>query len=294
MTAPHAGAGFRDYLELTKPRLSSLAIFSTVLGYIAARPPWLPVEFLALLVGTSLAAGGVAALNQWLEADTDAVMHRTADRPIPAGKIPTGSAFMMGILMCCAALALIFALVNGVAAFCTLLTMVMYLACYTPAKRRSRWSTEIGAVAGALPVLIGTTGAEGGVSLLGWIMFGIVFFWQFPHVHAISWKYRRDYSAVKFPLLAVRDTQGHWMVGWALLSTVLLLAVSVLPAFTGLASIYYLVVAVPAWIWFFVRVLAFTHRQNRDAAAHRLFVVSIIYLPLVLTALAADRLIFAN
>src|SRR5512133_41435 len=142
-------AKFRDYLELTKPRLSLLSVVTALVGYLATRPPSDPAKLLLVIVGTSLAAGGVAALNQWLEHETDAQMRRTADRPIPAGKVATGSAFVLGWLMCIAALFLLFAKVGQLAAFFTLATMVSYVGWYTPAKRWSTWSTEIGAIAGA-------------------------------------------------------------------------------------------------------------------------------------------------
>src|SRR5687767_9333467 len=129
MTTEHtaAPAKFRDYLELTKPRLSMLSVLTTMVGYFAARPPSNPPKLVLLLIGTSLAAGGVAALNQWLEHETDARMKRTADRPIPSGKVATGSAFVLGWLMCIAALFLLFARVDRMAALFTLLTIVSYL-----------------------------------------------------------------------------------------------------------------------------------------------------------------------
>src|SRR5215212_2638484 len=130
-------AKFRDYLELTKPRLSLLSVITTLIGYFAARPPADPTKLTMLFFGTSLAAGGVAALNQWLEHDTDAQMKRTADRPIPSGKVATGSAFVLGWLMCIAALFLLFATVGKLAATFTLLTIVSYLGWYTPAKKKS-------------------------------------------------------------------------------------------------------------------------------------------------------------
>jgi protoheme IX farnesyltransferase len=181
-----------DYVELTKPRLSLLSVLTALVGYLAARPPADGWKMLFVIVGTSLAAGGVASLNQWMEHDTDARMKRTADRPIPSGKVATGSAFILGVVMCIAALFIIFAKVNPLAALFTLLTIFSYLGWYTPAKRFSRWSTEIGAIAGAFPPLIGWAAGEGRVSALGWILFGILFFWQVPHFMAIAWTYRRD------------------------------------------------------------------------------------------------------
>lgn len=292
MTAQTPKAAFGDYLELTKPRLSMLSVLTTLIGYVAARPPWVPREFFALLIGTCLAAGGVAALNQWLEADTDAQMKRTADRPIPSGKIPPGSAFVLGCMLCSAAMGVIFINVNGMAAIFTLLTIFSYLAWYTPAKRTSRWSTEIGALAGAFPPLIGWSAAEAGVSSLGWILFGILVFWQIPHFMAIAWTYRNDYAAVDFPMLSVRDETGNWVAGWSLVNTALLLVVSVLPWPLGLSSMFYGIVATLTGLWFLWCAVAFLRPVERNKSARRLFFASIIYLPITLIALVADRVMF--
>jgi len=291
-TGAAAPARFRDYFELTKPRLSLLSVLTTVVGYFAARPPADPLKFTLLLIGTSLAAGGVAALNQWMESETDARMKRTADRPIPAGKVPTGSAFVLGWMMCIAALFLLFAKVHPLAALFTLATIVSYLGWYTPAKKRSRWSTEIGAIAGAFPPLIGWAAAEGTVTALGWILFGILVFWQIPHFMAIAWLYRRDYSAVHFPMLPVRDESGSTVALWSLINTVALVVVSVLPSFLGLTSKYYLFFAVLCGAWFLFRAIKFLNADTRDVTARKLFLASIAYLPLVLAALVADRLLF--
>jgi heme o synthase len=284
-------ARFSDYVELTKPRLSLLSVLTAMVGYFAARPaPGLAkVAFLA--VGTSLAAGGVAALNQWIESDTDARMQRTALRPIPAGKIAGGSAYVLGWAMCFIALIIIFTQVGRLAALFTLLTIASYLGWYTPAKRWSRWSTEIGAIAGAFPPLIGWSAAEGNVSALGWILFGILFFWQIPHFMAIAWTYRRDYSAVNFPMLPVRDEAGGKVAAWSFIATLLLVAVSLLPPILQLASIGYAVAAAVVGAFFLWRAAAFLRPAGRDAAARRLFLFSLAYLPIVLGALVADRLI---
>ena len=216
--------GSADYVELTKPRLSLLSVLTAMVGYFAARPAHDMAKVAFLAVGTSLAAGGVAALNQWIESDTDARMQRTALRPIPAGKIAGGSAYVLGWAMCFIALIIIFTQVGRLAALFTLLTIASYLGWYTPAKRWSRWSTEIGAIAGAFPPLIGWSAAEGNVSALGWILFGILFFWQIPHFMAIAWTYRKDYSAVNFPMLPVRDEAGGKVAAWAFIATLLLVA----------------------------------------------------------------------
>ncbi|HEX2853668.1 MAG TPA: heme o synthase [Opitutaceae bacterium] len=288
------GAKFSDYLELTKPRLSTLSVLTALVGYLAARPASDPWRLTLVAIGTSLAAGGVAALNQWMESDTDARMKRTADRPIPTGKVATGSAFVMGWLMCIAALFLLFSRVNYLCAFFTLLTIISYLGWYTPAKRTSRWSTEIGALAGAFPPLIGWTAAEGRVSTLGWILFGILFFWQIPHFMAVAWTYRRDYSEVNFPMLPVRDEAGGKVAGWAFINTIALIVTSLLPVAWKLATSVYAAAAAGCGAWFLWRALEFLRSDGmgRDVNARRLFFASIAYLPLLLAALVIDRIFF--
>ena len=290
-SGPAAKPTFRNYLELTKPRLSLLSVMTTMVGYFASRPASNPGRLAALFIGTSLAAGGVAALNQWLEHETDARMKRTADRPIPTGRIATGSAFVLGWLMCSAALFLLFAKVDRLAAFFTLLTMISYLAWYTPAKRWSTWSTEIGAIAGAFPPLIGWCAGDGSISPLGWALFGVLFFWQIPHFMAVAWTYRRDYSAVDFPMLPVRDASGAKVAAWSLINTIALVAVSLLPVALGLATKAYGLAAALLGAWFLWRAIVFLHPDGRDLAARKLFFTSIIYLPLLLGALVADRLL---
>lgn len=290
-TAP---AGFRDYLDLTKPRLSLLSVLTALVGYLAARPPSQPFKLIFLLIGTSLAAGGVAALNQFLEHETDAQMKRTADRPIPTGKVTTGSAFVLGALMCIGALFLLFSKVNPLAAMFTLFTIVSYLGWYTPAKKWSIWSTEIGAIAGAFPPLIGWAAGEGRVSSLGWILFGVLFFWQIPHFMAVAWTYRKDYSLVHFPMLPVRDESGRRLAIWSLINTIALVAMSTLPTVLGLASWAYGLVALLCGGWFLGLAIGFLRPAERDDAARKLFFGSIIYLPIALGALVADRLLVSQ
>ncbi|RRJ95718.1 protoheme IX farnesyltransferase [Opitutaceae bacterium TAV4] len=280
-----------DYLELTKPRLSFLSVVTTVIAYLCARPGWFAGEFVFLVLGTAACAGGVAALNQWMESDTDARMERTAGRPIPSGRVPAGSAFVLGWGLCAAGLAMLFAKTNGLAAFFALLTMVTYLAVYTPAKRWSRWSTEIGAVSGALPPLIGWSAATGGVAGLGWVLFGILFFWQIPHFMAVAWTYRRDYGRVHFPMLPVRDPGGAGVAGWSLVNALLLIATALLPWWMAGAGVAYVVATAILGVWFVWRAVAFLHPARRDVMARRLFFASIIWLPLQLGLLVADRFV---
>lgn len=282
-------ASFRDYLELTKPRLSFLSVTTAVVGYFAAQQTCDLQVFIPMLIGTSFAAAGVASLNQWMERDTDALMKRTADRPIPSGRVSTGSAFVLGWALCVAGLALLFAKVNGLSAFFALATIVSYLALYTPAKRWSRWSTEIGAVAGAFPPLIGSAAATGPIQPLGWILFGVLLFWQIPHFMAIAWTYRRDYETVNFPMLPVRDASGRLVARWSLIHTVLAVGAAVAPFFIGLASRWYLGVSLILGVWFVYKAIAFLRASSREKTARSLFFASITWLPLQLAALVADR-----
>jgi heme o synthase len=285
-------AGFSDYLELAKPRLSLLSVLTALVGYLAALPARHGWTVVPLLAGTAACAGGVAALNQWLEADTDARMSRTRDRPIPSGRVSTGSAFVLGWALCVGGLAVLFAEVNGLSAAFALATIVCYLALYTPAKRWSRWSTEIGAVAGALPPLIGWTAAAGRISALGAILFAVLFFWQVPHFMAISWIYRRDYAAVNFPMLPVRDAAGGKVAAWSFFCSAVLVVVTFLPVKLGYSHAPYAAAAATLGTWFVWRTAAFLRPTGREPAARRLFLASIFYLPLLLASLVIDRMVF--
>ncbi len=290
---PVSAARFADYFELTKPRLSALSVITAVVGYVVVRAPWEWSHFLITLIGTAACAGGVAALNQWMESDTDAQMKRTADRPIPAGRVPAGSAFVLGWLLCLGGLAMLFVWASALASLFALLTIITYLAFYTPAKRWSRWSTEIGAVAGAFPPLIGWTAAHGGIDTLGWLLFALLLFWQIPHFMAVAWMYRQDYSNVHFPMLPVRDVGGGKVARWSLVNTLAVVAVSAWPTFIGETSYLYLGVTALLGLWFVARAVIFLRPAGRDQAARKLFFASIIWLPLQLGALVIDRLFIA-
>lgn len=288
--APPATGGFGDYMKLTKPRLSMLSVITAIVGYLVVDVPWDWMHFIATVIGTSACAGGVAALNQWMERDTDAKMERTADRPIPSGKVPDGAAFVLGWGLCLGGLALLFALASALAATFALATIIFYLAWYTPAKRTSRWSTEIGAIAGAFPPLIGYSAAHGGMEPLGWILFGVLLFWQIPHFMAIAWIYREDYSAVDFPMLPVRDASGGTVARWSLVNTVALVVVTALPTLIGGATWIYFGGTMLLGVWFLGRAVQFLNPTTRDRCAKKLFFASIGWLPLQLGLLVIDRL----
>jgi protoheme IX farnesyltransferase len=286
------GAGWRQYLELTKPRLSMLSVSTAMVGYLAAGPYWEWSRTLFVVLGTALCAGGVATLNQWMESDLDALMKRTRDRPIPQGLVAPGSAFVFGWILCISGLVVLFRLVNGMSAFLALATLVAYLAIYTPAKKWSRWSTEIGAISGALPPMIGWAAAGRSNPDLGWTLFAILYTWQMPHFFSLAWTYRSDYAAAHFPMLSVVDPTGTKVSRRAFIWTVLLMAASAMPTLLGYCSWYYFACAVALGLWFLRSAITFLNPEKRETEARKLFYISIAYLPLVLAALVADRMIF--
>jgi protoheme IX farnesyltransferase len=285
---------WRQYFELTKPRLSLMSVITAMIGYLAAVPysfvDWPRMGFVVL--GTALCAGGVAALNMWMESDLDALMERTADRPIPSGAVAPGSAFVLGWVMTIAGLAVLFKLVNGQSAFIGLATVVAYLAIYTPAKRWSRWNTEIGAISGALPPLIGWAAAGRSNHLLGWTLFAILYTWQMPHFFSLCWTYRKDYAAAGMKMLSVTDPSGVRVARRAFIWTVLMVAASLLPTLWGYCSWYYFAFAAVLGLWILKSAITFLNPEKRDTEARKLFFISLGYLPLVLGLLVIDRFIF--
>jgi heme o synthase len=280
---------FSVRLELTKPRLSFLSVITALVGYLAARPERDLGLFFAFIVGTGLAAAGAAALNQWMERRTDALMERTRTRPIPSGAVRPGEAALLGFVSATVGVVLLWAAVNPLAAGLALATVVSYLGLYTPLKRRSRWATEVGAVSGALPPLIGWAAAEGQITGLGWILFGVLFFWQIPHFMAIAWTYRGDYAKAEFPMLSTQDADGHQVAAWSLVHAWLLVGVSLLPAILGYTTWAYGVAAAVLGAWLLRRAFLFCRSGERERTARQLFFATLGYLPAVLAALVLDR-----
>lgn len=280
------------YLELTKPRLSMLSVITALVGFLAARPDAAWPGGFHVLVGTALAAGGAAVFNQWMERRTDARMNRTMDRPLPTGSVSPGAAFIWGSVLSLAGVGHLLYWANLPAGLLAAATIFIYVLLYTPMKRTSGLSLEVGALAGALPPLIGWAAAEGRVSALGWILFGILFLWQVPHFLAIAWMYRDDYAAVNFPMLTVVDESGNRAARHAFIYCGALLIVSVLPYFLGQATVVYFVPALLLGLHFVWKNWIFLRRTERDAAARKVFHTSIIYLPVLLAFLVADRWLF--
>jgi heme o synthase len=290
--ALRAEGTLRALVALTKPRLAVMSVLTTMVAFCAARPAWDAGGAIALLVGTLLSACGALALNQWSERDSDCIMVRTRERPLPSGQLAPSLALLWSSALATTGVVLLAVGVNVVAALVSAATIVSYVFVYTPLKRRTRWATEVGAIPGALPPLIGWAAAEGTLTLFGWLLFALLFFWQMPHFFAIGWVCRHDYRAAGFPLLPAIDESGARTAGWSFAHTVALLVVSVVPWALGLAGALYGVTALLCGAWMLARAWRFVRAgEDRDAAARKLFLASLGYLPLVLIALVIDRMI---
>ena len=283
-------ARISDYVTLAKPRLNLLVLVTTLAGLYLASPLGVPTSILVhTMVGTALVAGGAAALNQAWERRTDALMRRTSERPVPAGRLTAAEGAWFGILLSAVGLAELALFVNAVSSAVAAATLVSYVLVYTPLKTRTSLATLVGAVPGALPSVIGWAAATGDISVPSLVLFGIVFFWQMPHFLAIAWLHRSDYARAGIPMLPVLEPDGRRTGRQALVYGAALWPVSLLPAVVGLAGPAYLAVATALGMVFIWRTARFA-RERSMVTARALFVFSITYLPLLLGALVVDRL----
>jgi protoheme IX farnesyltransferase len=290
MPETRRASGFGDYLALTKPRLNALVVGTSAAGYYLGATGSVDILAMAVAVaGTALVAAGAAVLNQVYERDTDALMRRTRMRPLPAGRLSPGEARVFGLALSAAGLALLAARVNWLSAALALGTLLTYLVIYTPMKRRTPFSTIIGALPGALPALIGWTASHGSIDRSGAALFAIVFCWQLPHFMAIAWLYRDDYAKAGFPMLPVIDPDGKRAGKQAVYWGFLLVLASVEPYFSGLAGSVYLAVALVLGAALFWLAGRFAAARN-EATARALFYGSITYLPLLWIAMIANKL----
>jgi heme o synthase len=289
LVLPLVSSRLGDYLQLTKPRLNLLVVFTTAGGY------WLGVAghvdaglLLHTVVGTALVAGGSAALNQLYERDVDALMTRTRTRPLPDGRLSPLAAFWFGMTLCAAGLAQLALGANPLAALVAFATLVTYVVLYTPMKRHTSLATVVGAVPGALPPLIGWAAATNTLSREGWLLFAIVFLWQMPHFLALAWLYRDEYGRAGFPVLPVAEPDGRSTARQAVVYAAALLPVSLAPVLTGLAGGLYFVVALGLGLGFLWLAFRFARDLGR-ATARQLFLGSLLYLPLIWIFMMATR-----
>lgn len=279
------GSTLADLVTLTKPRITGLVLATAAAGFLAAGGTG--VRLLHLLAGTALLAGGTNALNQLLERDADARMDRTRGRPLPDGRLAPAVAAVFASLLVAGGGAWLLLGTNALTAGLGIASTVLYAAAYTPLKRRSPVSLVVGAVPGALPALGGWTAARGRVDAAGLALFGIVFLWQLPHFLALGHRLREEYRRAGFSVLAVEDPSGTRSGRAAVLSALVLLPVSLLPVFLGVAGWGYGVAAAAAGGGYLVASSRFGV-EKQDEEARSLFRVSLAYLPLLLLALVAD------
>lgn len=272
-----------------------LVLVTMAAGYAMAPPlgvvsplAWLLGLFHAL-VGTALVAGGTNALNQVVERDVDALMARTARRPLPSARLQVHEAAVFAWLIGASGVAYLAIFVNAVTAVLAALTLASYVFVYTPLKRRTSLSTLIGAVPGALPIVGGWTAAGGALDTRAYILFAILFLWQLPHFLALSWIYRDDYARAGLQMLSVGDPDGRTTFRQAALHAAALVPVSLAPAVVGMGGPLYFVGAALLSAGYLWASVSAARRPSRDGA-RRLFSASLIYLPSVLALMIADRI----
>jgi protoheme IX farnesyltransferase len=277
-----------DCWTLTKPEVNLLIALATFTGFYlghAKQPSHFPFSLLACtLVGTLLVASGTGALNQYIERRFDAQMRRTARRPLAAGRLRASSGLALGIVFAALGSLFLAVRVNLLASALALFTLSSYLFIYTPLKRKSSACSVIGAIPGAIPPLIGWAAASGHLNSEAWLLFGILFLWQFPHFMAIAWMYRDDYQRAGYHVLPMSGRQCSF-VNWMTVPPLLaLISLTLFPAFSGHAGAIYALGTLLAGSVFLYRasVLAL-HKSNRHA--RQLLLASIAYLPVVFALL---------
>lgn len=282
-------ARLADYWTLTKPEVNFLVLVSALVGfYLASRSPLDFWRLFHTLMGTLLVASGTGTLNQYIERQSDKHMRRTANRPLPAGRLAPAEAFWFGILLSAVGGWELWVFTNPLASKLALLTLGAYLLFYTPLKKKTPLCTLVGAFPGAMPPLIGWAAVRNSLSLDAWVLYTILFLWQFPHLLAIAWMYREDYARAGLQLLPRNDCKGRATVRQILAYSIVLLPVSLLPVFLGQVGEAYMVGALVlgcGLLHFGMRLAA--NRSN--SFARRLVLASVVYLPLVFALMMVDK-----
>jgi protoheme IX farnesyltransferase len=280
---------FAAYMELTKPRITFLIVLTSAAGFaLGSRGTVNYAAMISAMVGIGLLSSGIATLNQYMERDLDALMRRTANRPLPCGKLSPWEALTFGIGLTVIAEVYLALLVNPLSALLGLTVIAGYLFAYTPLKTKTSLSTMVGAFPGAVPPLIGWAAARGSIDLEAWVLFAILFLWQFPHFLAIAWMYREDYSRAGILMLPVVEPDGRVTAQQIVVYTVLLLPVSLLPAAMGLSGKAYLYGAIILGLLFLYSSLRAAFSKSKQEA-RRLLLASVIYLPLLFILMVLDR-----
>jgi protoheme IX farnesyltransferase len=276
------------YVELAKPRILSMVLVTTTIGYFLAAKGIHPLSTLCLaLLGVGCATGGSAALNNYLEREVDARMERTRRRVLPAGVIQPSNALAFGISLVLLGLFLLVWAVNLLTGFLVLLAAFLYVLVYTPMKRLTWLNTTFGAIPGAIPPLCGWAAATGRLDSGAWVLFLILFAWQHPHFYAIAWMFKDDYRNAGFKMLPVVDPSGVSTFRQTMLFAALLIGVSVLPTAIGMTGKVYCVGALVMGFALLAVGAVFT-RSKSFLDARRLLKASVVYLPLLLLLIIVD------
>jgi protoheme IX farnesyltransferase len=285
-------AALGDYWALTKPEVNFLILVTTFAGfYLASNSSTGGFRILPavhMLLGTLLVASGTGALNQYIERVFDAQMRRTARRPLVSGRIESSHALWFGISLSVTGTAYLALAVNVLASLLSLGTLLTYLFFYTPLKRKTPVCTLIGAFPGAVPPLIGWAAVRGRLDPEAWVLYAMVFLWQFPHFMAIAWMYREDYARARYLVLPLDERRDRFVVWQSVVVSLALIAVSLIPAFSGESGLIYAAGALMLGAIFFYYSARFAfHRSN--AAARQLLAASIVYLPAVFILMMLDK-----
>jgi heme o synthase len=279
------------YVALTKPDVSFLVLITTAAGYyMGARGPVNWLHLIHTVFGTMLIAAGTAALNHYAERDSDRLMRRTASRPLPSGVLKPRQALLYGIALSVGGALYLYFASSGLAAGLGVATCLGYLLAYTPLKKRTVWATFVGAFPGAVPPMIGWVAASGRLDLGAWLLFAILFFWQFPHFHAIAWMYREDYARAGILMLPVVDREGSRTFRQILVTAVALIGVSLLPAIAGIAGVVYffgsLVLSVAL-----LQVCLWAASAKTNYRAKWLMHATVLHIPLLLGLMVYDKIL---
>jgi protoheme IX farnesyltransferase len=278
------------YVALTKPDVTFLVVITTVAGfYLGSSGPMDWLRLMHTLCGTLLVAGGTAALNQYVERDMDAVMRRTASRPLPSGQLQPREVLIFGFSTIVLGTGWLAMAINSLSSLVALATCLLYLCLYTPLKTRTTLATAVGAVPGALPPLIGWAAAHGSLSLGGWVLFAILFVWQFPHFMAIAWMYREDYARAGIRMLPVVDPKGDATYRQIVCASTILVWVSALPAVLGMAGIRYFFGALVLGM-ILLQVGLWANRSRTNVRAKWLMHATVAHIPLLLLWMIVDKL----
>jgi len=288
-TSDLQAASLKDWITLTKPEITFLVTISALAGFVLASPSsidgW---KLFWALIGIPLTSAGGCALNMYIERDIDALMKRTASRPIPAGRIKPAHARRFGAILTGVGVAILCPLTNPLTGVMAALTVALYIWVYTPLKQKTTWNTLVGTIPGALPILGGWTAATGTFGWGGWVLFGVLVCWQMPHFFSLAWMYRKDYDKGQFMMLPSSDETGKVTASQTLWFSIAMIAFSVAPVFLGLSGLIYLSGAVLLGIWFMIPVGRF-YMIRSAAHARSVLKASVMYIPLLLAAIIVDR-----